>query len=86
MKLKVFQKRRKVCDRVQSIMSWIMLLAFLNLTGIVGCIEQSHISLKAGAIEALWTILVMVIALAVHQWMEHIACYREIGRYIEAKK
>ena len=86
MKLKAFQKKRKVCERVQNITIWIMLLAFLNLTGIVGCIEQSHITLKAGVIEALWTIFVMVIALAVHQWIEYIACYREIGRYIEAKK
>ena len=86
MKLRAFQKKRKVHERVQNIAIWIMLLAFLNLTGIVGCIEQNHITFKAGLIEALWTSLVMVIALAVHQWMEHIACYREIGRYIEAKK
>ena len=86
MKLKVFQERRKVCDRVQNIMRWIMLLAILKLSGIVGCIEQSHITLKAGAIEAVWTILVMFIALGIHQWMEYIVRYREIGRYIETKK
>ena len=86
MKLRAFQKKRKVHERVQNIAIWIILLAFLNLTGIVGCIEQNHITLKSGTIEALWTILVMLIALAVHQWIEHIACYREIGRYIKTKK
>lgn len=86
MKLKAFMKKRKVRDRVKSMAIWIMVLAFLNLTGIVGCIEQEHITLKSGAIEALWTILVMVIALGIHQWMEYIAYYRNIGRYIEAKK
>jgi len=86
MKLKTFQERRKKCKRIKNIAIWVMLIAGLNLTGIVGCIEQEHITLTAGAVEALVTLIVIAVAFAVHQIAEYIVCYRDFGRYIETKK
>lgn len=86
MKLRDYQKIREKCHRVMDLMKWFEIIGFYRLTCIVGCIEQYHLSLRAGMAQAVHTILVMIIALMIHRIANYIASYREFGKYIDAKK
>lgn len=86
MKFKEYQKKRKACHRVMNCMKWFMIIGFYRLTCIVGCIEQFHLDLKQGIAQTVHTILIMLIAMVVHQIANYIASYREMGRHIETKK
>lgn len=86
MKLRDYQKIREKCHRVMDLMKWFMIIGVYRLTCIVGCIEQYHLSLRTGIAQAIHTILIMIIALVIHQIANYIASYRDIGRCIETKK